>query len=64
LLFDERAANQLLQGPARSEFPEPGSAWVENGKLNLVFDIAGENCLMIYDRYHAIQRYRSALLWI
>ena len=64
LLFNERSADQLLQGAARSEFPESDSAWVENGKLNLVFDVTGENGLMIHNSYYPIQRYRSAILGI
>jgi len=63
LLFDEGTANQLLQGPRCGELAKSGSTRIENGELNLVFDITGQNSFVIHNCYDAVQSYRSGFSW-
>jgi hypothetical protein len=62
LLLDKGAADELLQGALGSGRALAFAGWVEDGKLNVVIDVAGKDDLTIDDGYNAIQDSRRGRL--
>ena len=55
LLLDQGAANQLLQRPLRRELPLAYPVGIENREADLVFEIAGQDGVLVDHRYHTVK---------